>query len=168
MMTALQWGMPALSIIFTAFMPAAAQLSFFVSSSLSYGQASLFRSPGFRTWVNMTPLPDKPSSTPSSTTLRMRPIPGSEGTTNAPKRFSLDGTLGNVMSGFQSAKESAKDLVKERQAKQDDASAKARAAAYEERRQKELFEETKRQNERRRLERARRKAEEEGKKKGRK
>ncbi|TGO43287.1 hypothetical protein BHYA_0002g00920 [Botrytis hyacinthi] len=158
MVTAMQWGMPLLSMIFTSFMPAAVQLSFLVSSSFSFGQATLFRNRKFRSWANMTPIPTQNLSTPQST-LRMREVPGSGGEATPAKRFSLDGSLGNVMDGFQSAKKGVVDMAKERRAKSDDASAKARAAAYEERRKREIAEE---QNARRREERERRQMEKSG------
>lgn len=158
MVTAMQWGMPLLSMIFTSFMPAAVQLSFLVSSSFSFGQATLFRNPKFRSWANMTPIPTQNLSIPQST-LRMREVPGAGGEATPGKRFSLDGSLGNVMDGFQSAKKGVVDMAKERRAKSDDASAKARAAAYEERRKREIAEE---QNARRREERERRQLEKSG------
>ncbi|APA14513.1 hypothetical protein sscle_13g092830 [Sclerotinia sclerotiorum 1980 UF-70] len=158
MLYMMQWGMPALSMVFTSFMPAAVQFSFLMSSSISFGQATLFRSPKFRAWANMTPLPNQNPS-PSENTLRMKEIPVTQGETKATKRFSLDGSIGNVMERFQSAKKVAVDHAKERRAKQDDSSAKARADAYEERRRREIAEEVARQNERRALERERRKME---------
>ncbi|KAF7853653.1 hypothetical protein EAF04_010644 [Stromatinia cepivora] len=166
MLYIMQWGMPALSMIFTSFMPAAVQFSFLVSSSISFGQATLFRSPKFRAWANMTPLPNQNPS-PSENTLRMREVPVTQGETTTTKRYSLDGSLGNVMERFQSAKKVAVDYSKERRAKQDDSSAKARADAYEERRRREIAEEVTRQNERRALERERRKMEK-GRKRSRK
>jgi YidC/Oxa1 family membrane protein insertase len=51
------WGLPALSIAFTWWMPAAVQVTFFVSGLLSFGQASLFRQEWFRKYFNMTPVP---------------------------------------------------------------------------------------------------------------
>lgn len=157
MISAMMWGMPAISLAFTSFMPAAVQLSFFVSSSISFGQATLFRSPKFRSWANMTPLPNKNPS-PSASTLRMREIASPiDGETKPAKRFSLDGSLGSVMDGFQSAKKGVMDSAKERREKSDDKTAKMRADAYERKRQSELAEEARRQNERRQLEREKRK-----------
>jgi YidC/Oxa1 family membrane protein insertase len=67
---------PAMSLVCTAFMPAGLQLSFFVSSMLSAGQALLFKWPAFRTYWNMYPLPasqpDNPSPTPYPGTMRIR------------------------------------------------------------------------------------------------
>lgn len=53
---AMKWGLPALSLIFTWWLPAAVQLSFFVSGLMSFGQATLFRQTWFRERFNMTPL----------------------------------------------------------------------------------------------------------------
>ncbi|KAL2067525.1 hypothetical protein VTL71DRAFT_1950 [Oculimacula yallundae] len=54
---AMIWGMPALSLAFTFWLPAAVQISFFVSSVLSFFQATLFRADWFRKRFNMTPIP---------------------------------------------------------------------------------------------------------------
>ncbi|QSZ31226.1 hypothetical protein DSL72_000789 [Monilinia vaccinii-corymbosi] len=165
MVQAMQWGMPALSMLFTSFMPAAVQLSFLVSSAFSFGQSTLFRTPQFRSWANMTPLAD-PNPSPSQNILKMREVTSSEAEIKSPKRYSLDGTLGNVMDRFQSAKKGMVDMTKERRAKQDDAAAKSRAEAYEKRRQAEIAEEIRRQSEKRRLEREMKKTER-GRKRGR-
>jgi YidC/Oxa1 family membrane protein insertase len=53
---AMKWGLPALSLLFTWWLPAAVQLSFFVSGLMSFGQAALFRQTWFREYFNMTPL----------------------------------------------------------------------------------------------------------------
>jgi len=53
---AMKWGLPALSLIFTWWLPAAVQLSFFDSGLMSFGQATLFRQTWFRERFNMTPL----------------------------------------------------------------------------------------------------------------
>jgi len=56
MQNAFMWGLPALTIAFTWWMPAAVQVSFFVSGLLSFGQATLFKQDWFRTYFNMTSL----------------------------------------------------------------------------------------------------------------
>ncbi|KAF8846941.1 hypothetical protein BDZ45DRAFT_755435 [Acephala macrosclerotiorum] len=61
---AIMWGLPLVSILFTFWLPAALQLFFFVSSLLSFGQATLFRQPWFRSYFNMTPLPQPKGSGP--------------------------------------------------------------------------------------------------------
>ncbi|PVH71114.1 hypothetical protein DL98DRAFT_577557 [Cadophora sp. DSE1049] len=57
MTKAMIWGFPALSLLFTWWLPASVQISFFVSGVLSYIQSSLFRQPWFRSYFKMTPLP---------------------------------------------------------------------------------------------------------------
>ncbi|KUJ17505.1 uncharacterized protein LY89DRAFT_549218, partial [Mollisia scopiformis] len=54
---AMMWGLPLVSLLFTFWLPAALQLSFFVSGLLSFCQATLLRQPWFRNYFNMTPLP---------------------------------------------------------------------------------------------------------------
>jgi YidC/Oxa1 family membrane protein insertase len=54
---AMKWGLPAASLLLTWWLPAAVQISFFVSGLLSFGQATLFRQSWFREYFNMTPLP---------------------------------------------------------------------------------------------------------------
>jgi YidC/Oxa1 family membrane protein insertase len=60
--------LPAMSFMFTFWLPAAVQLSFFVSGVLSFFQATLFKQPWFRNWANMSPLPTPggPAAKPSS------------------------------------------------------------------------------------------------------
>jgi len=60
------YGLPALTLLFTWWLPAALQLSFFVSGVLSYGQASLLRLPKFRQYFNMTPLPQAGPTAPTT------------------------------------------------------------------------------------------------------
>lgn len=56
----LSYGLPAITVLFTWWLPAGLQLSFFVSGLLSFAQAQIFRSPAFRGWAGMYPLPKKP------------------------------------------------------------------------------------------------------------
>ncbi|KAG0646529.1 Oxidase assembly 1 [Hyphodiscus hymeniophilus] len=56
-MKLMMYGLPAMTLLFTWWLPAALQLSFFISGLLSFGQASLFKLPGFRSYWNMPPLP---------------------------------------------------------------------------------------------------------------
>ncbi|CZS90190.1 hypothetical protein WAI453_004293 [Rhynchosporium graminicola] len=55
---AMIWGMPLLSFLCTFWLPAAVQISFLVSTILSFGQATLFRKDWFRERFNMYPLPN--------------------------------------------------------------------------------------------------------------
>ena len=54
---AMMYLLPAMSFMFTFWLPATVQLSFFVSGVLSFFQATLFKQPWFRDWANMSPLP---------------------------------------------------------------------------------------------------------------
>jgi YidC/Oxa1 family membrane protein insertase len=65
---AMMYLLPAMSFIFTFWLPATVQLSFFVSGVLSYLQATLFKQPWFRNWANMSPLPTPggPAANPPS------------------------------------------------------------------------------------------------------
>lgn len=69
MAKAFMYGLPALTLVFTSWLPAGVQLSFFVSGVLSCIQAFTFRNAKFRRYFNMTPLPiatPKPSGGPPS------------------------------------------------------------------------------------------------------
>jgi YidC/Oxa1 family membrane protein insertase len=67
MAKALTYGLPGLTLLFTWWLPAAVQISFFVSGLLSFAQASMFKSPVFRNYFGMTPLPstNNPTAPPS-------------------------------------------------------------------------------------------------------
>jgi YidC/Oxa1 family membrane protein insertase len=67
-MKLMMYGLPAITLLFTWWLPAALQLSFFVSGLLSFGQASLFKWPWFRNYMNMTPLPTGPVAAPDDRT----------------------------------------------------------------------------------------------------
>lgn len=57
MMKVMMYGLPALSLVATSWLPAATQLTFFCGGMLSFGQAWLMRKSWFRQFWNMTPLP---------------------------------------------------------------------------------------------------------------
>lgn len=59
---------PALSFLFTFWLPASVQLSFMAAGILSYLQMEIFRNEGFRQWAGMYPLQaPAPSGGPPST-----------------------------------------------------------------------------------------------------
>jgi YidC/Oxa1 family membrane protein insertase len=70
---AMKWGFPALTLLFTWWLPAAVQLSFFVSGVMSYGQATLFRQTWFREYFRMTPLPK--NTVPGARVKAVNPAP---------------------------------------------------------------------------------------------
>lgn len=63
-MKLMMYGLPVITLLFTSWLPAAVQFSFFVSGLLSFGQASLFKIPAFRSYFNMHPLPNAPAAAP--------------------------------------------------------------------------------------------------------
>lgn len=64
---AMMWGLPLLSFVFTFWLPAALQWSFFVAGLCSFAQATALRQPWFRNYFNMSPLPKPkgPDDTPT-------------------------------------------------------------------------------------------------------
>ncbi len=70
--TALMYGFPALSFVFTFWLPAALQLSFLVSGFISYLQATALQSEKFRQWWNLTPLPKKQVATKATPVYKGR------------------------------------------------------------------------------------------------
>lgn len=73
MQKALQYGLPTLTFVFGFWLPAGLQLSFLVSGICSAIQGTLFRSPGFRKWAGMYPLPEPntPKANPTTKEIRM-------------------------------------------------------------------------------------------------
>lgn len=65
-MKLMMYGLPAITVLFTWWLPAALQFSFFISGLLSFGQASLFKMPAFRRYFNMHPLPESPVASPTT------------------------------------------------------------------------------------------------------
>ncbi|KAI9863656.1 MAG: Mitochondrial inner membrane protein oxa1 [Trichoglossum hirsutum] len=63
----LTYGFPTMTVVFMSGWPATLQLSFFVSSIISYLQATAFRNPAFRRWAGIAPLPPKPASSGAAT-----------------------------------------------------------------------------------------------------
>ncbi|KAI9822436.1 MAG: Mitochondrial inner membrane protein oxa1 [Pycnora praestabilis] len=59
------YGLPLFSGLFMLWWPGALQLTFFATSMLSMGQATLLRNPAFRAYMGITPLPP-PTPVPSS------------------------------------------------------------------------------------------------------
>ncbi|RKF54383.1 Mitochondrial inner membrane protein OXA1 [Erysiphe neolycopersici] len=68
MLSLLKWGLPLISLVFTSWLPAGVQLTFFISGLLSLTQASLLRQPWLRSYFRMTQLPtSNVSETPNLT-----------------------------------------------------------------------------------------------------
>lgn len=62
MFSLVKWGFPLISLVFTSWLPAGVQLTFFISGLLSLAQASLLRQPWLRSYFRMTPLPTSNAS----------------------------------------------------------------------------------------------------------
>lgn len=54
------YALPAFTLLFTWWLPAGVQLSFFVAGVISAAQGLLFRWAPFRSFFNMTPMPKRP------------------------------------------------------------------------------------------------------------
>lgn len=67
--------MPALSFVFTWWLPAAVQLSFFVSGLVTFLQARAFQNPAIRRKLGITALPTKAATSPYQGILRTAPAP---------------------------------------------------------------------------------------------
>lgn len=55
----MSYGLPAVTVLFTWWLPSGLQFSFLISGVLSACQATMFRMPGFRSYFGMTPLPPR-------------------------------------------------------------------------------------------------------------
>ena len=167
-MKLMMYGLPAITLILTSWLPAALQVSFFVSGLLSFFQASLFKAPWFRSSFNMTPLPVAPvapmpgqgASTTYKGTMNMRAKPiidakgvviptqpvetqAAEGASRTPLKAKkvLDGAMKDVMRGYEGARKTFSDVAARGKKGVSDRVEKGdRAAAekYETRRQGEI------------------------------
>ncbi|KAG9230025.1 60Kd inner membrane protein-domain-containing protein [Amylocarpus encephaloides] len=154
MQNALMYGLPAVSLIFTSWLPAALQFSFLSAGAVSAIQSTLFRQPGFRQFMKMTPLATRVANAGS--------VPGTgAGTSNGRNLPRSIRTASPVLSqaqlssrfegastpapGFRGAIESTKKIVKNTltaakgQREQDTKKReRLRAAEYERKRSKEI------------------------------
>ncbi|KAM3069079.1 hypothetical protein ACMFMG_004260 [Clarireedia jacksonii] len=156
------WGMPAISLLFTSFMPAAVQLSFLVSSVSAALQGSIIRNPSFRKWANMTPLGVPPPNPEVQSKLRLKESFSKQVVSTKPKG-ALDGSLASIMSGFQEAKNTMMQKAREQAEKSKFKAGKREAERREELAQKRIAEELREANERRLRERDLRRANKRGK-----
>lgn len=182
-MKIMQVALPALTLVVTAFMPAAVQVSFFVSGILSLFQAALFRRKWFRSFFNMYPLPSRTGAKPSKPspykgTLNVRaPLTQAElnqtyqqsrssATTSTPTKEgkitkfvkgTVHGAATDIKTTFTDATKSAREMVgqgKESLSERQEKADRAAAAAYEEKRKKEIEAERREREDERRARRA--------------
>jgi YidC/Oxa1 family membrane protein insertase len=140
---AMMFGLPALSLAFTWWFPAAVQLSFVTTSAISYLQVSAMQTPWFRSYFKMTPLPTrKPSSSnypgPQSSNPRS-PLSQAELNSRFESSAKPKSLLSEAKEGFQGSIK----LAKEKMAQQSVDKELKSHQAYEQRRQKEIAEEKK-------------------------
>ena len=101
--------LPSISLVFTAFMPAALQLTFAVTAVLSLGQSHLLRNASFRRFAGIQPLPPKrpkPGSTDSSLRSKIN-VYEPPSTSQAPKT-KPDSVWGKLMGRARGAAEKDK------------------------------------------------------------
>lgn len=151
-------GLPTLSFLVTAWMPAGLQLSFFIGTFFSWGQARLFQNREFRAALGMYPLETAPAAVKAKNTLQDRVIVAKPNTystmspTYSPPRGAPEAAdttqkssiLSRTTDAWSGFKKSGKELVKDAEkladgwsggtpsGKRTKAEMKA-AAAYEER-----------------------------------
>lgn len=179
---AMMWGMPALTLVFTSWLPAAMQLTFFVGGFLSFLQSRLFQQPWFRSYFNITPVPKqkgpKPSAGPPSAykgTIRRIAPTGPLSTSELGNRFEgpkagqskfqpptkATGMFAGVKDAVGSIKDAGKGVVEMATGKMEDNEAKRalkEKKAYELKRQAELKAEKEEAEQESRAERAARRA----------
>lgn len=133
LMTAMKWGLPILSTLFTAFWPAAMQLVFSITSIVALLQSLAFRQPGLRRLLGIHPLPSPTAGGPLNRTRDMV-----IDTTARTKPKTPDGLGQRFVS---SAKSRMRKFVEKNQGSPSVGRSKgqmAEAQRYEEKRRKEL------------------------------
>jgi YidC/Oxa1 family membrane protein insertase len=174
------WIFPGLSLAFTWWLPAGAQLTFLVTGVASYIQVSCFRQDWFRNFFGMTPIPkrrptgptDKPPSPYQGVMKRAASPVLSQAELNS--RFQststsfprppneADSKLGKIMNTalkplapIKDAMKPTIEAAKKQMDKRQDKSNRKDAQSYEEKRRKEIAKQT---LERQEIERERREA----------
>jgi hypothetical protein len=181
--TLLMWIFPAVSLAFTWWLPAGAQLTFLVTGIASYIQVTCLRQPWFRNLFGMTPLPNKrpivPGDTPPSPyqgTMRRAASPilsqaelnsrfQSTSTSFPRPPNKADSKIGKIMNTALKPLAPIKDAMKptleaarKQMDKRQDKSSRKDAQTYEEKRKKEIERQNLERSEIQREEREMRKA----------
>jgi YidC/Oxa1 family membrane protein insertase len=176
MLKALAYGLPALTLIFTSWLPAGLQLSFFVSGLASAGQATAFRSNAVRERLGMVPLPSTSGSnifeaTAKTEEPRLRKdiltLDDLKAKYEAPKVEAQSGikawrekAVSGIRDGMQSAEKSMKEMTGgSAPAGKRTKAEKAKAEEYEKKRAREEAERRAELSRRQKEERLRRRAE---------
>lgn len=166
-------GLPALTVVFTYWLPAGLQFSFFLSGIISAGQSQLFRNAAFRERFGMHPLPTTATADPFAPKVAaskfredIMTVEQMKAKYEAPQAQGvLEGLKGKVADIKQSANKSMKDMKEftgQSRTGGKRTKAEIRAAeAYEEKRAKEEKIRMDRLEKEKRRERAARRAERE-------
>lgn len=166
-------GLPALTVVFTYWLPAGLQFSFFLSGIISAGQSQLFRNAAFRERFGMHPLPTTATADPFAPKVAaskfredIMTVEQMKAKYEAPQAQGvLEGLKGKVANIKQSANKSMKDMKEftgQSRTGGKRTKAEIRAAeAYEEKRAKEEKIRMDRLEKEKRRERAARRAERE-------
>ncbi|EHL02100.1 putative Mitochondrial inner membrane protein OXA1L [Glarea lozoyensis 74030] len=142
---AMMFGLPALSLAFTWWFPAAVQLSFAITSTISYGQVVAMANPTFRSFFNMTPVPPQTPTGPGSSSSSV-----SQSTTSTPSvlsqaelnsRFQGTSTPKKLFNEAKEGFEGTLKLAKEKMSESTEDRERKRVEDYEARRQKEIAQE---------------------------
>jgi YidC/Oxa1 family membrane protein insertase len=142
---AMMFGLPALSLAFTWWFPAAVQLSFVTTSMISYGQVVAMANPTFRSYFNMTPVPPNnptgsgSSSSSNSQSPTSKPPMLSQAELNS--RFQGTTTPKTLLSEAKEGFQGTMKLAKEKMSESTEDRERKRVEDYEARRQKEIAQE---------------------------
>ena len=110
-------GMPLLTLVFTYWLPAGLQFSFFLSGLLSAGQATLFRNEAFRGKMGMAALPSAnrvdPFAKPIEVSRFREDILTAQQMKEKYEAPKAEGVLGGLKNQYADIKQSASNSVKE-------------------------------------------------------
>ncbi|RDW84869.1 hypothetical protein BP6252_02459 [Coleophoma cylindrospora] len=158
MQTLLMYGIPLMTLVFTSWLPAGLQLSFFVTGVLSYIQATAFRKPSIRAKLGMAPLPQPPSSSsPLKGSVKIKSHTPEATAAPAESGWKSIGAVKEVMGTWEGARNAASEVTKSGRNKFEAGKEKSRkkeAEAYERQRQQQIREERWEREAERRRERA--------------
>jgi YidC/Oxa1 family membrane protein insertase len=160
---AMSYGFPGLTLLFTWWLPASVQLSFFFTGALSFIQGTAFRHPTIRVFLGMVPLtppkgPDAPyqarvvTLSPNEQTGTWEAPRGSHSApTPSPKSTIIGGFKKEVSEAVDSIKKSGKDTVQKANVIMGRAPRKDGVLSKQEKKDADKFETRRRMEERQRV-----------------
>ncbi|MCJ1475795.1 Mitochondrial inner membrane protein oxa1 [Lambiella insularis] len=137
------YGLPMLSFCFMSFWPACVQLTFATTSVIAFGTSMLFRNPGTRAFLGISPLPTPPSmqpSTPYRGVMNVYQPPSSENAAPEKPKGVIGGAVADLKGAAKQVLGQARDMQdrKARSGGRLTPGELRRAKAYEEKRKREL------------------------------